>query len=101
MPITETASGLNDRRPKLRKLLADPTVGSILVEYRKRLTRFGVGMVDAMLQARGGRLLVIVDAEVLDDFGKGYDRNPHLLLRPALRPALRSKQSTPRHSRRR
>ena len=51
----------------MRKLLADPTVGSILVEYRERLARFGVGMVDAMFQARGGRLLVIVDAEVLDD----------------------------------
>ena len=65
--ITETASGLNDRRPKLRKLLADPTVGSILVEHRERLARFGVSMVDAMLQARGGRLLVIDDAEVPDD----------------------------------
>ena len=55
--VSEVASGLNDRRPQLRRLLADPKVGTILVEHRDRLARFGVGMVDAMLQARGGRLL--------------------------------------------
>ena len=65
--VSEVASGLNDRRPKLRRLLADPKVGTILVEHRDRLARFGVDMVDAMLQARGGRLLVIEDNEVDDD----------------------------------
>ena len=28
--VSEVASGLNDRRPKLRRLLADPKVGTIL-----------------------------------------------------------------------
>ena len=65
--VSEVASGLNDRRPKLRRLLSDPKVGAILVEHRDRLARFGVGMVDAMLQARGGGLLVIEDNEVDDD----------------------------------
>ena len=65
--VTETASGLNDRRPKLGKLLGDPTVQTVIVEHRERLARFGVGMVDAMLQARGGSLVVIDDAEVPDD----------------------------------
>ena len=65
--VSEVASGLNDRRPKLRRLLADPKVGTILVEHRDRLARFSVGMVDAMLQARGGGLLVIEDNEVDDD----------------------------------
>ena len=65
--VSEVASGLNDKRPKLRKLLADPTVHTIIVEHRERLARFGVGMVEAMLQARGGSLLVIDDAEVPDD----------------------------------
>ena len=31
------------------------------------MARFGVGMVEAMLQARGGSLMVIDDAEVPDD----------------------------------
>lgn len=65
--VSEVASGLNDRRPKLRKLLADPTVHTVVVEHRERLARFGVGMVEAMLQARGGALIVIDDAEVSDD----------------------------------
>ena len=65
--VSEVASGLNDRRPKLRRLLSDPKVGTILVEHRDRLARFGAGMVDAMLQARGGRLLVIEDNEVDDE----------------------------------
>ena len=58
---------LNDCRPKLRKLLSDPTVHTMIVEHRERLARFGVGMVEAMLQARGGALIVIDDAEVPDD----------------------------------
>jgi len=39
--IKECASGLNDKRPKLLKLLksSDPTV--IIVEHQDRLTRFG------------------------------------------------------------
>ena len=65
--VSEVASGLNDRRPNLRRLLSDPRVGSILVEQRDRLARFGVGLVEAMLRARGGRLLVVEDKEVDDD----------------------------------
>ena len=57
--VSEVASGLNDRRPKLRPLLADPRVGTILIEHRDRLARFGVRMVEAMLQARGGGLVVM------------------------------------------
>ena len=65
--VSEIASGLNDRRPKLRQMLGDPTVHTVIVEHRERLARFGVGMVDVMLQARGGALIVIDDAEVPDD----------------------------------
>ena len=61
---------MNDRRPKLRRLLSDPRVGTILVEHRDRLARFGVDLVDAMLQARGGRLLVVEDKEVDDDLAR-------------------------------
>ena len=39
----------------------------VVGEHRERLARFGVGMVEAMLQARGGPLIVIDDAEVPDD----------------------------------
>ena len=65
--VSEIASGLNDRRPKLRRLLADPSVGTIIVEHRDRLARFGTGMVEAMLTARGGNLIVVEEKEVDDD----------------------------------
>ena len=65
--VSEIASGLNDRRPKLRKLPGDPTVHTVIIERRERLARFGVGTVETMLQARGGSLVVIDDAEVPDD----------------------------------
>lgn len=39
--VKETASGLNDRRPKLLKLIQDESVGRIVVEHKDRLTRFG------------------------------------------------------------
>ncbi len=42
-------------------------MSTIIVERRDRLARFGVGMVNAMLQARRGSLVVIHDAEVPDD----------------------------------
>ena len=67
MKNVSSCQGLNDRRPELRKLLADPTVHTIVVERRERLARFGAGMVEAMLQARGGSLIVIDDNEVPDD----------------------------------
>ena len=96
--VSEVASGLNDRRPKLRRLLADPKVGYILVERRDRLARFGVGMVDAMLQARGGGLLVIEDHEVHNevdaDLVRDMNRDADVLLRPALWSAQRC-QSCP------
>ena len=65
--VSEIASGLNERRPKLRKLLGGATVHTVIVEHRERLARFGAGVVDVMPQACGGALVVIDDAEVPDD----------------------------------
>ena len=42
-------------------------MGTVIVEHRDRLARFGTDMVDSMLQARGGRLIVINDQEIPDD----------------------------------
>ena len=39
--VSELASGLNDNRPKLMKLLTDPSVGIVVIEHRDRVTRFG------------------------------------------------------------
>jgi putative resolvase len=59
--VEELGSGLNGKRPKLLKLLADPTVKKIVVEHRDRLARFGVEYIEAALQAQG-RSLVVAEA---------------------------------------
>ena len=63
----EVGSGLNGRRPKLMKLLADPTVKVIIVEHRDRLMRFGAEYVESALAAQGRRIVVVDPSEVKDD----------------------------------
>lgn len=62
--VTEVGSGLNGRRPKLARLLRDPSVSVIVVEHRDRLARFGLEQLSAALEANGRRIVVIDDAEV-------------------------------------
>nr|WTB35462.1 IS607 family transposase [Streptomyces sp. NBC_00830] len=65
--VTEVGSGLNGRRRKLHRLLADPGVGTIVVEHRDRLARFGVEHLEGALSAAGRRLVVLDPAETADD----------------------------------
>jgi putative resolvase len=70
--VTEIASGLNDERPKLKKLLTDAKVGVIVVEHRDRLTRFGYGYITALLEHDGRRVEAIYPSDtgndLVDDF---------------------------------
>jgi putative resolvase len=59
--VEEVGSGLNGKRPKLLKLLEDPTVVRIVVEHRDRLARFGVEYLEAALKAQG-RFLVVAES---------------------------------------
>jgi putative resolvase len=63
----EVASGMNGHRPKLRRLLADPSVASVVVEHRDRLARMNAELVEAVLAAAGRRLVVVEAGEVADD----------------------------------
>jgi putative resolvase len=65
--VTEVGSGLNGRRRRLSRLLADPTVTTIVVEHRDRLARFGVEHLEAALSAAGRRIVVVDDGETDDD----------------------------------
>jgi putative resolvase len=65
--VCEVGSGMNGRRPKLARLLADPTVTMIVVEHRDRLARFGVEHLEAALSAHGRRLVVVDPTETSDD----------------------------------
>ena len=70
--VSELASGLNDTRPKLMKLLTDPSVGIVVIEHRDRLTRFGFNYIEQLMQMQGRRIEVIfpsdTDNDLVDDF---------------------------------
>jgi predicted site-specific integrase-resolvase len=65
--VAEIGSGLNGHRPKLRRLLADPFVSTIVVEHRDRLARFGSEYLEAALLASGRTLVVVDSSEMHDD----------------------------------
>ena len=61
--MKEIGSGVNDTRPKLLKLLTDPSVGVIVVEHKDRLTRFGYNYLEQLLKMQDRRIEVINLAE--------------------------------------
>ena len=65
--VAEVGSALNGKRAKLRRLLADPQVATIVVEHRDRLARFGIEHLEAALAAHGRRLLVADPDETNED----------------------------------
>jgi putative resolvase len=65
--VREVGSGLGGSRPKLRRVLSDPSATVIVVEHRDRLARFGVGHLEAALAADGRRLVVADPGERTDD----------------------------------
>jgi putative resolvase len=65
--VREVGSGLSGKRPKLRRILSDPSATVIVVEHRDRLARFGVEHLDAALAAQGRRVLVADPGETADD----------------------------------
>ena len=64
--VTEIASGLDDERPKLTKLLTDPHVGVLVVEHRDRLTRFGYHYIATLLEQQGRRVEAINSSDMDD-----------------------------------
>jgi predicted site-specific integrase-resolvase len=70
--VSDIGSGLNGHRKKLGVLLRDPEVGTIVVEHRDRLARFGVEYIEAALAAQGRTILVINEGEqkldIVQDF---------------------------------
>jgi len=61
--IKECASGLNDRRPKLIKLLSDQSINRIVVEHADRLTRFGLNYLTLLYPGE----IIIINKVVEDE----------------------------------
>jgi putative resolvase len=70
--VQEIASGMNDNRPKLLKLLLDQQIGTIVIEHRDRLTRFGFTYIDQLLLMQGRRIEEMfptdTNHDLVDDF---------------------------------
>lgn len=60
--VKECASGLNDQRPKLQKILQENKATRIIVEHKDRLTRFGFEYIKTLFDGE-----VIVINEVKED----------------------------------
>ncbi len=65
--VTEVGSGLNGKRPKLRRILSDPSASVVVVEHRDRLARFGIEHLEAALSAHGRTIIVADRGETTDD----------------------------------
>ena len=65
--VAEVGSGLNGTRPKLARILSDPSATVIVVEHRDRLARFGMEQLHAALGAHGRRIVVVDEGETTDD----------------------------------
>ena len=65
--VSEMGSGLNGHRKKLLRLLADPTVSTIVVEHPDRLARFGCEYIEAALARSNGKVFAINQSESKDD----------------------------------
>jgi putative resolvase len=63
----EVGSGMNGARSRVRRLLADPRVRTVVVEHRDRLGRMNTELVEAALSAHGRRLVVLDPAGTEDD----------------------------------
>ena len=57
--VTEIGSGLNDKRPKLEKLLIDPSINLIVIEHSDRLARFGLNYIEKLLNLQGRRIEIV------------------------------------------
>lgn len=65
--VAEVGCGLNSTRPKLARIVSDPSASVIVVERRDRLACFGVEHLHAVLAAHGRRIVVVDDGETIDD----------------------------------
>lgn len=57
--VKEIASGMNDNRSKLIKLLEDESWNTMIIEHKDRLTRFGFNYIETLLKTKGKKIITI------------------------------------------
>lgn len=63
----EIASGMNDKRPELQKLLNDDKITTIVIENKDRLTRFGFNYLETLLNRMNIKIIIASDMENNND----------------------------------
>ena len=61
--VSEIGSGVNDSRKQLIKVLQDDSWGTLIVENKDRLTRFGFNYFKVLLEKQGKNLLVVNESK--------------------------------------
>lgn len=69
----EIASGVNDKRKELQKILENKKITTIIIENKDRLTRFGFNYIETLLKNNGTEILVMNELksekdELIQDF---------------------------------
>jgi len=59
----EVGSGVNDNRKKLKKLLESDNWGTLVIEHKDRLTRFGFNYIQILLNKEGREIEIVNLAE--------------------------------------
>jgi predicted site-specific integrase-resolvase len=57
--VKEIGSGLNDKRPKLLRILNDNEITHIIVEHKDRLTRFGFNYIQSWMDTKQCKIIVV------------------------------------------
>lgn len=71
--VCEIGSGLNDKRPKLEKLLTNRSINVIVVEHSDRFCRFGLNYIEKLMANDNRRIEIInppenIKEDLMEDF---------------------------------
>lgn len=61
--VKEIGLGVNENRPKFLALLADPSIGRIVIERKDQAARFGFRYIETLLNTCGRKIEVVNKAE--------------------------------------
>lgn len=67
--VKECASGLNDERPKLMKILQNKQITRLVIEHKDRLTRFGFNYIQTMFP---GNIIIVNPCEDKQDLFEDF-----------------------------
>ena len=65
--VEEVGSGFNENRRKLNRILSDPSITTIIVEHKDRLTRSNYKLIESVLVSQNREIITVNENDVEDD----------------------------------